>query len=299
MGIFKVMRRAVNGSLWRLARLVLVAGAGVLCSCNVAPQGPRVPGSVPKASSDDISARTEKTNKADETDKNTQAMEDMARTDQIALLELCLARCQSQYKDYICDFMKQERIAGQLSKEQDIQVKFMQSPFSVSMFWTRNSPSGDRLLYVEGKWGNQVLVRPAGVMAVIGTVKRPPAGPQTMAAALHPVTDFGFERALTSLLSVYTQAKEAGDLRQEFGGYAQVGGRKTIVLARYVPGEKYHSADKNLTYIDLEYQVPTLIEGFDHQNQLSYRYLYTDIHFNVGLTARDFVPEANDMRNPG
>lgn len=287
MSIEKTMPRVANWNLWRLVGLVLAVAVLDISSCNMAPQDSPASNPFAKVNSDNAAY------------KNADTMEAMARTDHIALLEKCLAHCRSQYKDYTCDFMKQERIAGQLSKEQDIEAKFRQSPFSVSLFWTRNSPSGDRLLYVEGEWDNQVLVRPAGLLSIIGTVKRPTAGPETFRAALHPVTDFGFERGLISLLSVYSQAKKAGDLKQEFGGYAEVAGRKTIVLVRYLPPGDQYPSHKNLTYIDLEYQVPTLIEGYDGQGQLSYRYMYTDIHFNKGLTAHDFLPEANDMKNPG
>ena len=227
-------------------------------------------------------------------------LEYLAKTNHVALLELCLANYRAGgHGDYTSKFMKQERIDGKLGDEQDMDVKFMRTPFSVSLHWTRNPPPGDRVLYVDGKWNNQMLVRPAGILSWVGTVIRPPAGAEAMRTTLHPVTDFGFERSLENLLAVYRQADKAGELRQEFGGYADVGGRKTIVLVRYLPQSPKYPSYKTVTCIDVDTLVPMMIEGTDSEHRLLYRYVYTDTRFNAGLTDADFLPQANDMKDPG
>jgi hypothetical protein len=192
-------------------------------------------------------------------------------------------------------------VAGQLNKEEVIEVKFMQTPFSVFMQWTQNPLHAERLLYVEGKWNNQMLVNPSGLLSVAGTVKLPPDGLQAMKDSLHPVTEFGFEQSMKSLKTVFfnQQAIKVGDLRQESGGYADVGGRKTIVLIHYFPGETAYPAHKMITSIDLEYLVPIKIEGFDSNDQLAFRYVFSDIHFNTGLSSNDFLPKANHVNDPG
>ena len=79
-------------------------------------------------------------------------------------------------RDFTATFIKQERIKGRLGKEQWIDVSFMDEPFSVAMNWTKNAPVGDRVLYVDGKYGGQMLVRPSNgfLRALAPTVARRP-----------------------------------------------------------------------------------------------------------------------------
>jgi hypothetical protein len=224
----------------------------------------------------------------------------LAKTDHIALLEYCLAAAQNRYHDYTCTLIKQERIGGRVSNEQEIAVKFLAHPFSVAMKWTPQTAGvGDRVLYVEGKYNDKMLVRPTGVFGqLVGTVMRQPDGPQAMQSTLRPVNQFGFRKSLESLLKVYRQALAAGDLTESFGGYAEVAGRKAVVLIRTLPPKDNYPAAKTVIYIDLEYLVPVAVEGYDWDQQLSSRYVFKDIRFNVGLTSEDFLPAANDMKIP-
>lgn len=230
-------------------------------------------------------------------------LEALAKTDPIALLEGC-EKSAGRYKDYTCTFRKQERLGGSLKPRQTVAVTFRDSPFSVGMKWLKNAPAGDRLLYVEGKYDNNMLVRPSGLAWLVPTVSRKPDGPDAMRSTRRPVTLFGFRRGLRSLLEVYRLAKKRGDLKSSFAGYALVGERQTLVLVRELPdAEPYRPAAPPLTkvYIDLEHLVPILIEGFDStgdEAKLLARYEYTDVKFNLGLTDEDFRPEKFDLRPP-
>ena len=223
----------------------------------------------------------------------------LAKTDHIALLEHCQDHYVRSYRDYVCTLFKQERIKGALGKEQEIQVKFRQSPFSVAMEWLRNAPIGDRVLYVEGKYDDKMIVRPkSGFPQLLtgGSVRRKPDGADAMKNTLRPVNLFGFHRGMRELIKVYREAKEAGHLKQAFGEFAEVAGRRAVVLERYLPPERDYPAWKTLIYIDVDYLVPICIEGFDWEQRLSSRYVYKDIQFNVGLTEDDFLPEANGIK---
>jgi hypothetical protein len=228
-------------------------------------------------------------------------LEDMAKTDHVAALEFCVEHYRNTYRDYTCTFQKQERLGGILGRVQEIEVKFLDKPFSVSMLWTKNQPSqADRLLYVEGKWDNQMIVRPSGLLAWAGPQFRPPDGPEAMKNTLRPVSRFGFERGLSSLIEVYKDAARKGDVQKLEYGYAQVGGRNTLLLSRYLPCKPDYPAWKTKTYIDLEYLTPIMVEsyGWDEKHLLISRYLFKNVKFNVGLTSEDFLPEANEMVEP-
>jgi hypothetical protein len=225
----------------------------------------------------------------------------LAETDHVALLEHCLRNYERFCRDYTCTLIKHERIRGHLPPQpQEVAVKFRESPFSVSMRWVRNAPIGDRVLYVEGKYRDQMLVRPKGLLVLLtgGPVFRKPDGAEAMKNTLRPVNLFGFKRGMRELLNVYRQARQAGDCREGFAGSATVEGRQALVLERYLPAKNDYPAWKTVIYIDQEYLVPLCIEGFDWDHKLSSRYVYRDLRFNVGLTDDDFLPEANDMKLP-
>jgi len=228
---------------------------------------------------------------------------DLAKTDHIAVLEKCLENCTQQYNDYTLTFIKQERLKGKLRDQQTIDVAFRRHPFSVAMKWTENAPKGDRVLYVDGMWEGKMLIRPTGGLArslIGGQVLRDPTGGEVMASTLRPVTAFGFENSLKDLLKVYRAAKQRGDLVQEFGGFGQIEGRDVIILIRKLPAVDDYPAAKTVIYVDTEYMVPVMVEGYDwsQEPQLLCRYVFKDMQFNVDLPDDRFTPRANDMNSP-
>jgi outer membrane lipoprotein-sorting protein len=54
------------------------------------------------------------------------------------------------------------------------------------------------------------------------------------------------------------------------------------------------------TYIDMEYLTPVVLEAhdWDDKHLLTCRYAFHNVKFNVGLTEKDFLPEANGMTEP-
>ena len=227
-------------------------------------------------------------------------LEEMAKTDHIALLDYCLENCRANYRSYTATLVKQERLKGSLTRVQTIDVKYMRSPFSVAMKWVKNSARADRIIYVDGKYDNKMVVRPASgfLRALAPSVLRDPCGKDARASSLRSVKDFGFEKSLEALLELYRKAKKEGHLKEAFGGCAEVAGRKAIVLLRYLPPENDYPAHKAVIYLDIETMVPICVEGYGWEDppELICRYLYKDIRFNVHMTDRDFLPENNDIK---
>jgi outer membrane lipoprotein-sorting protein len=61
---------------------------------------------------------------------------------------------------------------------------------------------------------------------------------------------------------------------------------------RYLPWKPEYPGRKTLTYIDLEYLTPIMVEiyGWDDDHLLTCRYVSRNVKFNVGLTKDDFLP---------
>ena len=232
-------------------------------------------------------------------DTRLEELERLARTDHAALLKMALAHYDANIRDYTCKFSKQERLRGRLGGRQEIQVKFLDSPFSVVMQWLTNAPMGDRMIYVKGKYNGNMIVKPKGALIVFTggrSVMRNPEGKDVMANTLRPVTMFGFRQSLTNLLKVYELAETRNDNTIRFVGYCPVGGRKTIVLERVLPAKEDYPAKTTTLYLDVEHLIPLGLEGTDWDDQLSCSYYYEDVKLNVGLTEEDFTPEANGMK---
>jgi len=256
-------------------------------------------------------SKLEKASTAEAGDK----LEKLAKEDHIAFLEMCLRNYDEKYHDYTCTLIKQEIIRGAQKPEQWMNVKFSEKPFSVAMKWLNETPKGalsndqvkklyvpmgDRILYIEGKYDNKMVIRISNPLlrGLLGTQKRPPDGPDAMKNTLRPVSMFGFKRGLANLLDVYKTARDKGHLKQEFGGYVNVAGRDAIVLLRHLPPKEDYPAKRTEICIDLETLVPIRIKGFDWDGQCTSRYIYKDVEFNVGLDETAFTPKANEIAAP-
>jgi len=225
-----------------------------------------------------------------------QEVEQLARTNHIKLLKKALENYRDNYRDYTCIFVKQERINGVLKPQQEMSVKFLDEPFSVSMRWIKNAPTADRVLFVKGKYNNMMLIKPKGFLGgLVGVVRRVPNSPDVMANTLKSITDFGFKNTIINLLKTYELAASRHEGVSKFVGYARLDGRKVLVLKRVLPPRKDYPAKSITWYLDLEYFVPVGIEATDWNNNLIYSYFYKNIKFNVGLTPEDFTPQANGM----
>lgn len=238
-------------------------------------------------------------------DEFEQALE-LAKTDHVALLKMGLAKLDTLgAESYTCTFVKQERIRGELLAPQTIDVKFREQPFSVAMTWTENAPTGDKILYVEGRYRDdqgrsQMVVRPAsGFLQAVtgGSVKRLPDGKDAMKSTLRPCTEFGFRNSIQSLIDIYELARKRGESEESFGGFAEVGGRQCFQLVRILPNtDPMYPARKTVILIDKEWLIPLQVMGDNWQKEALCDYRFMNVNFAASLTDADFTPQANDIK---
>ena len=225
-------------------------------------------------------------------------LERLAGTDHVTLLKQALANYGKSYQDYTCTFTKRERINGKFRDEQEIKVKFLDSPFSVVMEWVRNPGGADKIMYIDGKHNGQMLIIPHGWLAkkvTGGLTTRDPEGKDVMADTLRPVTLFGFKRMLESLLEVNELAVSRGEGKFTFEGY-KTKAKKIMVLKRILPPKKDYPAKTTTWYLDVDHLVPVGMEAKDWDDRETCRYFYSNVKFNIGLTENDFTPKANGMK---
>ncbi len=289
-------RRTLSATLTCLAVLVMAGSVWLARGCTEGSdtEPPRLGGSMLPIAADDKS--------------DTTPLVTLARQDQTALLEKCLAEYDARpTRDFTCTFTRVEVIRGRRQPRQQAKVKFRQEPFSVAMHWVVNPPGGDRVVYVEGLYpdddgASQMVVQPAGGVAKFftgGSVLRLPTAKDVMAKTLRPITQFGFRDNLQRILEVCRQSEQAGGATEVFEGTADVEGRPCLVVVRTID-EPWADDIPNRTrlFIDRDLLVPIRLEGYRADGELMWEYQFDDIDMNVGLTDADFTPEANGIAAP-
>src|SRR5262245_24378964 len=124
-------------------------------------------------------------------------------------------------KDYTCDFVKRERIRGELQPDQFMRMKVRTKPFSVHLKWELpKSMAGQGACYVEGRNGGRMRVRPnRGLVSLVGWVSLATDDPRALRDSRHEIREAGL-----------------GNLLEQFGpGWEEERrlNRTTVVLGTY------------------------------------------------------------------
>lgn len=230
--------------------------------------------------------------------------EQLARTDPLRLFREAVSRYERSVHDYTCTFTKQERVGNGLTAEQVTHVKFREKPYSVNMLWVQNADKARRAIYVEGKWHGKngeklASVEPAGSIArlFVDNVFRPIDGPDAKKAARRQIDQFGFGKSLDLIVRYCERAAGRNELTLRYVGEGRIDGRPTHIIERILPydGDEALYPDRVLeVQLDKETLLPACCTAYadDARTKLLGRYLITDVKFNVGLTDRDFDPDA-------
>jgi hypothetical protein len=221
-------------------------------------------------------------------------LQELAKADHIKILSNALKSYNK--RAYKCTFIKQERINGNLGKEQEIEVSFKEQPFSLKMVWTKNIPFANKIVYVSNKNLNkngtpQMLIFPESkfIAAFVGNcIKKLPNDSDVMKNTLNPCTKFGFRNTLQNLIDVYSIAKTRGDCQIESGGIANIDGKECIVLIRYLTYSTEYPAMKTIIYLSIEDGLPLEIYGYDWNKQLVCHYAYKNIQFLDDIDDKEF-----------
>ena len=222
-------------------------------------------------------------------------IERLAREDPLELLRLAQKSYQNQVRDYVCTFVKEERIDGHLKQEEKMRVCFKDAPFSVLMSWQGPKGLVDKVLYVAKDGNTTMLVRPAGLAGMlVHTVRKDVHDPKLKTTCLRTPNQFGFGNALDGMIIAYELAAEQ-DLSGEYLGIKKVADRDCLVLSRNLPSMDGRPPYKLVAFLDKEYLLPMRIESYDTAGERFSVYTYLDVRFNLGLTDELFSPKANDL----
>jgi len=239
--------------------------------------------------------------------------ERLIRHDPLAALLEARQQLVRESRDYVCNFVKQERIGSTIRAEQEVSVKFRPRPYSVMMHFVRNPGLAQRAIYVKDKWNDDDADDPAlrelavcqpgkGLSLLLKSIKQPIHGMMAKRTSRRSIDEWGFERALDLLITYCQMANEKGELKLDFKGESHFDGRPVWVIRRVLPytaeGGVYPDRIASI-YIDKAYHVPVAVycysaDDTDPMNLLG-KYEYRNVRFSPGLTDKDFDPATYGM----
>lgn len=268
---------------------LIVAGPPVVWLAANVPPTPRGPASPPVALASDQQVSADQT------------LERLAKRDPMALVHLGKKRYDQNVRQFKAVLLKQERLDGNLSELQEIELRYREDPFSVYMIWKSGADQARRALHVDNNEfvddeGRKLTrVEPAGAIArlFVKDIMIPMHGEKARKASRRTIDEAGF-RSTFDLLETYNAiAKERGVLDLNYRGTSTIDGRPTYVIVRDLP---YAGPDgpypdaRMVLHLDQEWLLPVAVYSYaDHQEEeLLGSYVFSNIEINPDFEADAF-----------
>lgn len=231
----------------------------------------------------------------------------LAQTDPIAALQTSLAGYPQS--GFTAEFRKRERMGGKLADEEIIRVAVRDDPYSVLMVWQHGGGAGQGTLYQKGQNGGKMKVWM--FRKLIQDID--PQGFVPKQSARYTIEEFGIKQATQRTLRAWLAAKDAGDLKWEYGGrkmMTEAGGRECFVLKRVCPadqidpfvtgGPAVEVTDKNrkdsfrtvTVYLDCETRLQIGTEQHRHDGELAASYWFRDVNTKPTFDADTFTTKS-------
>ena len=213
---------------------------------------------------------------------------------------------------YSTVFTKQERINGDLTDTQIIEMKVQHSPgFGVYMKW-KNGDAGRQVLFNEEYEDSQMVVKLGGLKGrLLPAIKLDPRGDRAMSESRYPVTEAGLMGMLKQIVAHRQEDLNRGHgvkcrrlPNQEFDG------RNCMCFVyEYESPEIHPTYRKSLILIDNRHHVPLMARNYtwavetegltaEQLDELTLieNYSFTSINFAAELVAEDFSRENRRYR---
>jgi Protein of unknown function (DUF1571) len=221
-------------------------------------------------------------------------------THPVAFLEACLKRYDDKkIQGYSLVFQKQERIDGELKREEVVIVRFREMPYSVYFFWNQPANRDVRsALYVEGENKGSDGKSRVKVYTSFGfKLDKAPDGAEARTYSRYAMPTFGLRQTMQRVLDSWKEAQAENTLGVEYLGQEvvqEVGGRKCykFLRPRYARPEGDDFVSKLIIFIDCEtlFQVGSIVFGRDGE-KLGF-YYFRDIELNPAYPPEQFTSAA-------
>ena len=182
---------------------------------------------------------------------------------QIAMLQDANNRL-DKVKSYTATFDKQERIDGELSEEQSMQIKLQHEPLNVYMKWEKGGDVGREILYPISSDDPRLLVQLTKFGGRLPALKLEPSSTLAMSEARYPVTMAGVKEMTEMTLEIRQRDLNLGDrVKVDMRDDRTFAGRPvyayTVNYGSPKDSEQYR---KCILYIDKQLMIPVYSRNF-------------------------------------
>ncbi len=210
-------------------------------------------------------------------------------------------------RDYTCLLTKRENVNGIVGSHQYMRVKVRHEqiqdgrvivPFSVYLHYLKpEDVVGRRVLYVQGRDNDRMLVRRGGVRNSNMTLHLPLDSPLVTKENRYPITEIGFENLAARLVVALLDEQRNQNGEITVNRNAKVKGKGCtyyrLTQKRQLLGLDYYQAE---VCVDNVLGLPVYFRSHDWPTTpdaapvLLEEYYYSDVQLNAGLTDADFDP---------
>jgi len=227
--------------------------------------------------------------------KSREALEPALRRDPLKFLQRARDWTEKHIHDYTCRFQRLERVGGKLQKPEKTRMKFRRHPFSVYMKWIADPSKGQEVIYVDGKYKDEIQVHPSGILGIIfRRVGLDPTGKTALKHSRRPITMAGMVNMIQLVARQCEEAHGRGDLTLTYEGVRVEAGRPAYVLKRILPPNKGYPCETLVIFIDAKTLACVRTDAYNWDGDLISHYFYTDIDLDPGLDDSDFDPDNPD-----
>ena len=200
-------------------------------------------------------------------------------------------------RDYTCYMLSQERVKGELKKQNVMQFMFRPQPFSVYMKWLSPADlAGQEVAYVQGKNGDKMRVNPkAGTLGGNSWHTIDPNDRRVFEHSRHTIREAGIGAMSDQLIRSFEMEKQHNKTQATVSEYNYSNRRCYRIEITRTERRPDFYCYRTVVYIDQENKLPIRMENYDWPVQggapggeLLELFSYYDIQFNRGLTDANF-----------
>ena len=213
----------------------------------------------------------------------------------IRVLEEVSENLDQNVRDYSCTLTKQERLNGDLGKEQHIFMKVRNEPFSVYMQF-QQPHAGREVLYVDGmNDGNLIALEGGWKRKIMSPVSLDPEGMIAMRGQKYPITSVGLRNLVTKIIERSKKDNRFAECEVTYDPNQTVEGRSaTLIQVTHPHPRKEFYCHVARIFLDNETRVPLHYDAYMWPTKpggrppLEESYTYRNLKLNNGFGARDF-----------
>jgi hypothetical protein len=194
-------------------------------------------------------------------------------------------------RDFHCLLLRTEMVGDSLKPQEELDFYDRFNPQSLRLEWVGERYKGRHLIYVAGENDNKILIRPEGMMGLIGkTLRFDLDSPIVRMYGRYPPDVAGYNNLLKKIVDIYGRARKLNLAGVKASPPVDDSGRKLQCFEVMVEASLLDiDVSKMVIWFDTGKLLPVHTVFYDAVGRMVEDYVWGDVQLDVGLTDDDFV----------